>query len=139
MGNDNISARGLQLNKFVKKWEGRGYNSVGRQTDRHAADKGSTSRCGKGVFLESPFNADSLTMFVHPPCASACINMCAHVNNPVVHVRVRWIMAALKHQVCVLDWVARLSRSWISSGIATRLSYGKNPCGTIQLLKRKAC
>ena len=30
-----------------------------------------------------------------PLCAIACIiNICAHVKDPVVHVRVRWIMAA---------------------------------------------
>ena len=32
-----------------------------------------------------------------PPCAIACINTCAHVKDPVVHVRVRWIMETLKH------------------------------------------
>ena len=28
-----------------------------------------------------------------PPCAIACINICAHDKDPVVHVGVRWIMA----------------------------------------------
>ena len=28
-----------------------------------------------------------------PPCVIACILICAHVKDPVVHVRVRWIMA----------------------------------------------
>ena len=32
-----------------------------------------------------------------PLCAVACINICAHVKDPVVHVRVRWIMETLKH------------------------------------------
>ena len=27
-----------------------------------------------------------------PPCAIACINICVHVTDPVVHVRVQWIM-----------------------------------------------
>ena len=30
------------------------------------------------------------------PCAAACINICAHVKDHVVHVRVRWIMEILK-------------------------------------------
>ena len=30
------------------------------------------------------------------PCAIACINICAHVKDPVVHVRVQWIMETLK-------------------------------------------
>ena len=28
-----------------------------------------------------------------PLCVIACINICAHDKDPVVHVRVRWIMA----------------------------------------------
>ena len=28
----------------------------------------------------------------YTPCAIACINICAHVKDPVVHVRIRWIM-----------------------------------------------
>ena len=31
-----------------------------------------------------------------PPCAAACINICVHVKNPVLHVRVLWIMETLK-------------------------------------------
>ena len=33
-------------------------------------------------FPESAFSADSLTMCAQPPCAIACINICADVNNP---------------------------------------------------------
>ena len=36
-----------------------------------------------GNFLpKSTFSADSLTVSVHPRCAIACINICAHVKNP---------------------------------------------------------
>ena len=31
---------------------------------------------------QSPFNADSLTVFAQPPCAIACINICEHVQKP---------------------------------------------------------
>ena len=37
-----------------------------------------------------------------PPRAIACIYICAHVEDPVVYVRVRWIMEALKHPACTL-------------------------------------
>ena len=37
-----------------------------------------------------------------PPCAVACIYICAHVNDPVVHVRPWWIMEPLKHPACTL-------------------------------------
>ena len=31
-----------------------------------------------------------------PSCAIACINICVHVKDPVVHVRVRWMKETLK-------------------------------------------
>ena len=39
-----------------------------------------------------------------PTCAIACINICAHVKDPVVHVRVQWIMETLKNTQNAL-WV----------------------------------
>ena len=42
--------------------------------------------------------------------------ICAHVKDPVVHVRVRWIMETLKHPACTLCWIALLCRSWLSPG-----------------------
>ena len=39
-----------------------------------------------------------------PPCATACINVSANVNHPVVHGRVLWIMATLKRPACTLGW-----------------------------------
>ena len=51
-----------------------------------------------------------------PPCAIACIYICAHVKDPVVPVRVRWAIETLKHPACTVGWVARLCRSWLSPG-----------------------
>ena len=68
-----------------------------------------------------------------PPSAVACIYICAHVKDPVVHVRVRWIMETLKHQACKLSSVARLCRSWLSPGKATRSFRGRNPVSTMLL------
>ena len=68
-----------------------------------------------------------------PLCAIACIYICAHVKNPEIHVRVRWIMQALKHPACIVGWVTRLCRGWLSPGKATQISRGSNPIGTIQL------
>ena len=71
----------------------------------------------QGIFLpESTFSADSLTCVRTPPCAIACINICAHVRDPVVYARVRWIWETLTHPACTLGWVARLCRSWLSLG-----------------------
>ena len=39
-------------------------------------------------------------------CAIACINICAHVKDPVVHVSVQWIVETLKHSACTIGWVA---------------------------------
>ena len=68
-----------------------------------------------------------------PPCATAFINICAHVKDSIVHVRDRWIMETLKHTACTAGWVARLSRSWLSPGKASRICHGRNPTETIQL------
>ena len=65
-----------------------GCSSVGRASDRHIADTGSIPRCGKGFFSlpESIFSADSFGVCT-PPCAIACIYICAHGKDPVVRVR----------------------------------------------------
>ena len=68
-----------------------------------------------------------------PPGEVACIYICAHVKEPVVHVRLSWIMETLKHPACTVGWVARLCRSLLSPGKATRISHRTNPTGTIQL------
>ena len=57
-----------------------------------------------------------------PPCEIEYINICAYVKDPVVHVRLRWIMETLKHPACTVGWVARLCHS--------RLSQGKVSCET---------
>ena len=81
----------------------------------------------QGTFLpESTFSADSFTCVRTPPCAIACINICAHVEDQIVHVRVRWVMETLKHPECTVGWVARLCRSWLFLGKATRISHGDN-------------
>ena len=69
-----------------------------------------------------------------PSSAMACIiHICAHVKDPVVHVRVRWIREALKHLASTVAWVARLCRSWLSPGKTTRISHRRNPNETMQL------
>ena len=81
-------------------------------------------RAARDFFLlQSIFSADSLT--------------CVHVKDPVVHVRVQWIMETIKHPACTVGWVAWLSCSWLSPGKATRISHGRNPIWTIQLQKVK--
>ena len=71
------------------------------------------------------------------PLAIASIYGCAHVKDPVAHVRVRWIMETLKHPVCTVGWLARPCRSWLSPGKAIRISHRRNSIWTIQLLKVK--
>ena len=97
----------------------------------NAADAGSILRCGKGFFFQgqlSTFSADSLTVSVHPRTESrvyTVIYICAHVKDPVIHVKVRWIMETRKHPACTVGWVARLCCSWLSPGNATRISHGR--------------
>ena len=94
---------------------------------------GLNSRCGKGCFFPRVSFQCRLSYGVRTtPCANACINICAHVKDPVVHVGVWWIMEKLKHPACTVGWVARLCHSWLSPGKATRISHGRNPTGTVQ-------
>ena len=55
------------------------------------------------------------------PCVIVYINICSHVKDHIVHVRVRWVMETTKHPVCTVIWVARLCRRWLSRGKATRI------------------
>ena len=61
-----------------------------------------------GIFLpESTFSAVSLTVSVPPPptpCAITPINTSAHIKDPVVNVRVGWIMETLKNTACTVVW-----------------------------------
>ena len=85
-------------------------SSVGRSLDWHVTEAGLISWCGKGFFFpQSQLSAQTLMVSVHPPCATACINICAHV-------RARWIMETLRHPACSTGWVARLCCSWLSPG-----------------------
>ena len=94
----------------------RGCSSVGRASDRHAAEAGSIAWCGKGVFSKSQLSVQTLLrVFLHPheqPHASTSVR----TLDPVVHVRVRWIMETLKRPACTVGWVARICRSWLSPG-----------------------
>ena len=104
-----------------------------RASDHHAADAGSIPLCGKGFFSQSQLSVQTLLrVSVHPPpCPIACINICAHVKDPVVHVRVQWIRD--QHPAYTIGWVARLCCNWLSPGKATQISHGRNPVGTVQL------
>ena len=84
---------------------GRGCSSVGRASDRHAADAGSIPRCGKGFFFQINFQCRLSYGVRTLPRSIACINFCAFVKDLVVYVRVRWIMETLKHPACNVGWV----------------------------------
>ena len=58
----------------------------------------------QGIFFpESTFCADSLLVSLHPPFTVACISICVHDKDSVVHVRVRWIMATQKYPACTIS------------------------------------
>ena len=100
-----------------------------RASDRHTADAGSIPRCGKGFFARSPLSVQTLLRVSLHPCAITCIDICAHVKDPVVHVKVRWIMETLKHPARTVGWVARLCRSWLSRGRQPEFPMGEIPVG----------
>ena len=118
--------------------KGWGCRSFGRASDRHA-DAGYITWCYKGLFSQSQLSVqDSLTVSALARVRSHVFTSVAHVKDPVVHVGVRWIMETLKHPACTIGLIARLCRSWLSLGKAIRISYGRNPNGTIQL-ERNHC
>ena len=64
---------------------GKWFQLVKLSSALHAAEAGSIPRpCGKGCFSQSqlPVLIDSLLVSKQPPCAIACINICAHVKDP---------------------------------------------------------
>ena len=50
-----------------KKKSGWGYSSVGRSSNRHAADAGSIPRCGKGFFSQSQLSMQTLLRCPYTP------------------------------------------------------------------------
>ena len=85
-----------------------GCSSVGRASDRHAADAGLIPRCGKGFFSQSQLSVWAFfRVSVQPPCAIACIYICVHVKDPEVHVQSSVDFAeTLKHPARTVGWVA---------------------------------
>ena len=72
----------------------------------------------QGIFFpESTYSADSFSVCT-PPCAVTCFNICAHIKDPVVHVRVWWIMATHIYPACTittnnqLDDCGRSTERW---------------------------
>ena len=92
----------------------------------------------QGIFLpESTFSEDPLTVSVHPCVQSHAFTSVHMLKMPLsMSLRVWWIMETLKHPACTVGWVVPLCCSWLSTGKATRISHGRNPFGTIQLLKK---
>ena len=64
--------------------------------DRHAADVGSILRSGRDFFPRVNSQSGVSYSVSVSLCASTCIEICAHVKDPVVHIRVQWIMETLK-------------------------------------------
>ena len=116
--------------------------SVQIASDRHAADAGPIPRHGKGFSSQSQLQC-RLSFGVRTlSYASACINICVHVKDPVVHVTVRWIMETIKHPACTVHWVARLCRSWLSPGKSNPIfpweeSHWDNTVAKSQNVKKK--
>ena len=100
--------------KITDKLSGDVAQSVERRagTPLHRFD----SPVRQGIFLlASTFNADSLTVSVHPRVQSHALT-CEHTKDPVVRVRVRGTMETLKPPACTVVCVAPLCRSRLSQG-----------------------
>ena len=103
------------------------------QSHQHAANASSIPRCSKGFFSRSQLLVQTLVIQCpYTPCAITCINICVHIKDHVLHVRVWWIMETLKHPACTVGWVVRLPQLAFP-GTATQISHGKNPNEAVQL------
>ena len=69
--------------------------SVDRESNRHV-DAGSIPRCGKRFFCHSQLSVQTLLRCPYTPVCNSMHWICAHVKDPVVHVRVRWITGNIK-------------------------------------------
>ena len=72
---------------MAAKRQGWGCSSVGIASDRHAADAGSTPRWARDFSPRVTFQCRLSYGVRTPPCAIACIYICAQVKDPVVHVK----------------------------------------------------
>ena len=70
----------------------------------------------QGIFSQSQFSVQTLLQCPYTPVCNCTHYICVHAKDPIVHVRVQWIMETLKHPACTLCWVARLCCSWLSQG-----------------------
>ena len=122
---------------FTSLEKGWGCSSVGRASDRHAADAGSIPQCCRGFFSQRQLSVLTLLCCAYTKCAVTCMNICAHVKDPVVHIRVRWIVETLKYPAFTLDWIARLCPSWLFRGEATQIFHGEIPSGQYSCKKLK--
>ena len=57
-------------------------------------------------FSPSQLSVQTLLWCPYTPVRNCMRYICVHVKDPVVHVRVLWIMGTLKHPACILGWVA---------------------------------
>ena len=108
---------------------GWGCSSVGSASDSHTTEAGINYLMRQGIFLSvSNFSADSSYDVSTPMCATASINICAHVKDSLVHVRVQWITETLKHPACTVCWDVRLLLQLVFLGESnSNFSWKKSP------------
>ena len=95
-------------------WEWRS-SSAGRASDRHTAE--AVPFPGAARDFSPKVNCQRrLLRCPYTPVCNRIYYICAHVKDPVVHVRAQCIMKTLKITACTVNWLTRLWRSWLSQG-----------------------
>ena len=96
---------------FLRRWD---VAQLVRAADHRATDAGLIPCVARDFLPRANFQC-RLSFSVHTPLyAIACINICGHGKDPVVYVRVQWIMETLKHPACTLGlvvWLLQLAFS----------------------------
>ena len=114
-----------------------GCSSVNRASDRNATDEGAIPWCSKEFFSQSRLSVQTL---LH---AIACINIFAHVKDPLVHIISFVDYSNTKppsmHHRCMHRRLGGMTvTDGLSQGWESNLNFPwKNPHGTIQLQEKK--
>ena len=76
-------------------------------------------------------------VYLYTWCAITRINICVHIKDPVVNVRVWWIMETLKYPACTLGWVPWLSQLAFPGESNPNFSWEKFHLDNTTLKKKK--
>ena len=116
---------------FLVGW---GCSSVGRASDRHAADAESIPRCGKGFFSQSQLSVKTLLRC--PRVQSQVLTSVRTLKIPLSMSRVRWTMTELNQPACTVGRVCDSVAAGFPRGKQPDFAIGDIPTGQYSCKKK---